>query len=56
MPNYRVTIEATVRKTYDIEATDRDAAMQQANEQFSVLNEPEVDEYYDQQVIDIEEE
>lgn len=55
MTKFLVTVEAVVRKTYEIEADDRDAAMQEANEQFTVLNEPEIDEYYRQECIDIEE-
>lgn len=50
---YQVTVQAVIRKTYAVEAADEYEAQNQANELFTV--EPEGDEYYDQQVIDVEE-
>lgn len=50
---YAVTIEAVIRKTYEVEAVDEYDAQNQANEMFTV--EPEGDEYYNQQAIDVEE-
>ena len=51
---YQVTVEAVIRKTYSVDAVDDFEAQQMANEMFSVLNEPDVDEHYDQQVIEVE--
>lgn len=53
MTRYQVTVEAVVRKTYEVEAVDESDAQNQANEMFTV--EPESDEYYGQEVIDVEE-
>lgn len=53
MKEYRVTVEAVIRKTYMVEAEDSQAAQEKANEMFTV--EPEGDEYYDQQAIEVEE-
>ena len=53
MKKYEVTIEAIVRKTYTVEAEDTQSAQEQAQEIFSVLNEPDVDEYYMQQVLEV---
>ena len=50
---YRVTVEAVIRKTYEVEAEDLQKAQELANEMFTV--EPDGDEYYDQQAIDVEE-
>lgn len=50
---YAVTIEAVIRKTYEVEADDMQKAQEMANEMFTV--EPDGDEYYDQQAIDVEE-
>ena len=55
MKTYQVTIRATVTKTYEVEAENKDAAYEQANSIFSVLNEDGIDENYQQEVIDIEE-
>jgi hypothetical protein len=52
MNKYRVTVEAVIRKTYEVEAEDEQAAQNQANEMFTT--EPESDEYYGQQAIDVE--
>jgi hypothetical protein len=53
MTKYQVTIEAVIRKTYKVEAEDMQKAQEMANEMFTV--EPDGDEYYDQQAIDVEE-
>jgi hypothetical protein len=53
MTKYQVTIEAVIRKTYEVEAEDMQKAQEMANEMFTV--EPDGDEYYDQQAIDVEE-
>jgi hypothetical protein len=55
MRTFEVTIKAVIRKTYRVEAEDEQQAQQQAHEQFSVLNEPGIDEHYSQDVIDIAE-
>lgn len=55
MKTYQVTIRATVTKTYEVEADNADAACEEANSIFSVLNEDGIDENYQQEVIDIEE-
>lgn len=52
MTRYQVTVEAVIRKTYEVEAVDESDAQNQANEMFTV--EPEGDEYYGQEVIDVE--
>ena len=53
MTRYQVTVEAIIRKTYEIEAVGEYDAQNQANEMFTV--EPEGGEYYGQQAIDVEE-
>lgn len=53
MKKFEVTIEAVIRKTYTVEAEDMQKAQEQAQEMFSVLNEPGVDEHYDQQVLEV---
>lgn len=55
MRTFEVTIEAVIRKTYRVEADDEQQAQEQAQEQFSVLNEPGVDEYYTQDVVEVNE-
>ena len=50
---YAVTIEAVIRKTYEVEADDMQKAQEMANEMFTV--EPDGDEYYSQETIDVEE-
>lgn len=52
---YEVTIEAAVRKIYTVEAEDAEDAVEQAQEMFSVLHEPGVNEYYSQNVLDVSE-
>lgn len=51
MKKYEVTIEAVIRKTYTVEAEDEQSAQEQAHEMFTV--EPEGDEHYDQQVLEV---
>ena len=51
---YYVTVEATIRKTYEVEADSKQEATEAATEIFSVL-EDGTPEYYNQEVIDIEE-
>ena len=53
MTKYQVTIEAVIRKTYEVEADTAQKAQEQAHGLFTV--EPEGGEYYDQQAIDTEE-
>jgi len=53
MKTYEVTIEAVIRKTYTVEAEDIQKAQEQAQEQFSVLNEPGVDEHYSQDILEV---
>ena len=50
---YRVVVEAVIRKTYEVEAEDSLHAHAVASEMFTV--EPEGNEYYKQDSIDIEE-
>lgn len=50
---YRVTVQAIIRKTYEVEADDQQAAQEMANAMFTV--EPDDDEYYNQETIDVEE-
>lgn len=50
---YQVTVQAVIRKTYAVEAADEYEAQNQANELFTV--EPDDDEYYSQETIDVEE-
>ena len=52
MATFEVTIEAVVRKTYTVNADDSYKAQEIAQEMFSVVNEPGVDEYYSQEVIE----
>lgn len=54
MKKFAVTVEAVIRKTYTVEAEDHNQASELANQQFSVLPEWDVDEYYDQQTVEIE--
>lgn len=49
---YAITVQATIRKTYEIEANDPDKAVEVAHEMFTV--EPDGDEYYNQEAVDIE--
>lgn len=49
---YEVTIEARVTKSYIVEADDIDAAIQQAHETFSVL-EDGTPENYEQEMLGI---
>ncbi len=59
MPNklkkYNITVEATIRKTYEVESDSGQAAIEQAQEMFSVLPEEGVSERYDQQLVSAEE-
>ena len=54
MPTYEVVVRATVTKTYTITATSRDEAVSQAHEQFSVLNEDDVPEDYNEDTVSAE--
>lgn len=51
MKAYEVTVQAVIRKTYRVEADDMQKAQEMAHEMFTV--EPEGDEYYDQDIIDV---
>lgn len=53
MPRYQVTIEAVIRKTYQVWGADEWDAQNKAQEQFTV--EPEGDEHYVQDVLEVEE-
>lgn len=53
MSKYRVTGEAIIRKTYEVEAEDEQGAMELANQDFTVQHED--GEHYSQQAIDCEE-
>ena len=53
MKKYQVTVQAIIRKTYEVEAVDEREAQSEANELFTV--EPDGDEYYNQETIDVEE-
>ena len=54
MTKYTVTIRAKVTKAYTVDAVDEDAAMEQANAQFSILNDG-TPEKYEQFVLNVEE-
>ena len=54
MTDFEITIRATVTKTYTVQASDSDDAVQTAVEMFSVLNDG-TDEHYQQEVLDITE-
>lgn len=51
MKKYQVTIEAVIRKTIEVEATDTFEAQQQAQELFTV--ECDGDEHYAQDVLEV---
>lgn len=53
MPRYQVTVEAVIRKTIEVIAPDEYEAQNKAQELFTV--EPEGDEYYSQDVLEVEE-
>ena len=55
MRKYQVIVEAVIRKTIEVEAVDEYEAQQQAHERFSLEPEEGVDEYYDQQAIEVNE-
>lgn len=55
MRKYQVIVEAVVRKTIEVEAVDEMDAQMQANEKFTLEPEEGVDEYYDQQAIEVNE-
>lgn len=55
MTKYQVTVEAIIRKTYVIKAKSSEKAQEMAQDMFTVEPEHDYDEYYDQQVVDIEE-
>jgi hypothetical protein len=50
--NYRVTIEATLRKTLTVEASSEENAIDLANEEFDLRSDHNP-EKYDQQTIDV---
>jgi hypothetical protein len=52
MPRYSVTIEATIAKTYDVDADDEDAAMDEASELFNC--DPDIRDTYEQRVVQVE--
>lgn len=54
MKTYEVTIEATITKTYTVQAENSDEAYETAHEIFSVLTD-DAKEYYDQQTLNIQE-
>ena len=54
MKTYAVTIQAIITKDILVEAEDEDKAVEQAHEQFSVLNDGD-DEYYEQETLSIKE-
>ena len=51
MKTYEVTIRATLFKTLTIEAESREAAIEQANEEFNIGYERDEPEEYDQDVV-----
>jgi dTDP-D-glucose 4,6-dehydratase len=50
---YDITIQATITKTYTIEAEDEDTAIQIANESFDVLEEDHTYENYEQDTLEV---
>lgn len=53
MKKFKVTIEAVIRKTMEIEADTEDAATEEANQCFTVESDGE--EYYSQSTIQVSE-
>ena len=51
---YDVTIQATIIKTYTVEADNEDEAYQLANERFELIEELNVSETYQQDTIEIQ--
>lgn len=54
MPLFKVTIRATITKTYEVKANNRDEAIEFAHEEFSVLPD-EAREKYSQHFVAIAE-
>lgn len=54
MKTYQITIRATITKTMEVEAEDREQAEIEAHESFSVLNDDN-DESYEQDTLEITE-
>ncbi len=52
---FAVTIEATVRKTIEVEAADRETAVQLAHDQFTTSAEDGEPEKYDEECLNVEE-
>lgn len=55
MKTYNVTIRATVTKTLQVEAESEDAAAEAAHQEFTVTNDGDEDECYEQDTVRIEE-
>jgi hypothetical protein len=51
---YKVTIRATVTKTYMVKAENEDLAVMEAQEKFSVLVEEDIEEHYQQDLVTVE--
>lgn len=54
MKTYNVTIRAIITKTYEVEAEDAGTAELVAHEIFTVANESDIAENYNQETIDVE--
>ena len=54
MKTYNVTIRAIVTKTYEVEAEDAGTAEVVAHEIFTVTNEADIAENYEQETMDVE--
>ena len=55
LKTYDVTIVATVRKTYTVQAENEDDASTEAHEQFTLTNDDDIPEKYEQYTKHIEE-
>ena len=54
MAKYKVTINAVITKTIDVEASDRETAEQKASELFTIYRDKS-EEKYEQETVSIEE-
>ena len=50
---YEVTIQATITKTYTIEADSQDEAIMTASDRFELLEEDGISETYEQDILEV---
>lgn len=53
MGKYKVQIEASIVKTYEVEADDEDSAIEQAHQLFDPGNDGVPDDKYDEQLVEV---